>query len=140
MLKTIQLMEDKNAYLIKFMALNKAKLDKLAKNDFTELELFRDNRENILNIIKHIDGLIETRFKGIDVTMISTDTKKHIHKLLIEKDDYVRAILAQDLEIMQIIDHAKSQIITELQQVRKGRKTISSYKSYNKKETFNEEF
>jgi hypothetical protein len=41
---------------------------------------------------------------------------------------------------MQIIEEAKSQIILELQTVRKNKKTIGSYKSGAKKETLDEEF
>lgn len=134
MIKTLSLLEDKNSYLEKFIALNTIKLTKLSKSEFEDLEEFRESRENILNIIKHIDTLIEARTLELDPQSIPQSIKEKIAELLTEKDELVHTILSQDLEIMQIIDVAKSQIILELQSVRKVKKSIGSYKSFNKEE------
>lgn len=141
MIKTVQLLEDKNSYLEKFVALNTQKLKKLAAKDFNGLEEFRETRENILNIIKHIDDIIENRLKDLDVMLIPQETKNYIQGLLNQKDAYVHTILAQDLEIMEIIDEAKSHIIVELQKVGRSKKTMGSYKGFEEKEeTLDEEF
>lgn len=139
MIKTLNLLEEKNNYLEKFVALNRLQLRKLQQNDFAELEDFRECRENILNIVKHIDARIEQRTENVPTDLIPPEAKVRLQSLLDGKDELVHTILAQDLEIMQIIESAKSQIIVELQSVKKVRKGISSYKSFNKKESVDEE-
>jgi hypothetical protein len=126
-------------YLEKFLGLNRDWLDKLSRGDYAELESFRENRENILNILKHLDALIETHSRKESAGEVELAIKKHINALLNRKDALVKAILSQDLEIMELIENAKSQIIIELKNVQKGRKTIGSYKSFNRKETVDEE-
>jgi hypothetical protein len=137
--KTVEYLEEKNNYLEKFLGLNRDWLDRLTRGDFAELENFRENRENILNIVKHIDALIETHSNNTDPITVDDATKSRINKLLDRKDTLVRVILSQDLEIMELIEAAKSQIIRELTQVQKGRKTIGSYKSGNRKDIVDEE-
>ncbi len=139
MTKTIDYLREKNMYLEKFLGLNRDWLDKLSRGDYAELESFRENRENILNILKHLDALIETHSRKESAGEVELAIKKHINALLNRKDALVKAILSQDLEIMELIENAKSQIIIELKNVQKGRKTIGSYKSFNRKETVDEE-
>jgi hypothetical protein len=139
MSKTVDYLEEKNMYLEKFLGLNRDWLDRLSRGDYAELESFRENRENILNIVKHIDALIDTHSRREASVDTEFSIKKHINTLLIRKDALVKAILSQDLEIMEMIELAKSQIILDLRGVQKGRKTIGSYKSHNRKETFDEE-
>ncbi|MDZ4678113.1 MAG: hypothetical protein SGI74_11475 [Oligoflexia bacterium] len=132
MTKTIKLIEEKNTYLEKFLGLNREWLGRLAVGDFGDLESFRENRENILNIVKHIDVLVDTQSQTIDAQDVDTTTRYRLNELLDHKDLLVKAILTQDLDIMQFIETAKSQIIIELRNVRQGRKTLSSYKSEKK--------
>jgi hypothetical protein len=138
MSKTTDYLEEKNMYLEKFLGLNRDWLDKLSRGDYAELESFRENRENILNIVKHLDALIETHSRRESAQEVDIAIKKFINALLIRKDALVKAILSQDLEIMELIEHAKSQIIIELKTIQKGRKTIGSYKSFSRKETVDE--
>jgi hypothetical protein len=137
--RTITYLEEKNMYLEKFLGLNSQWLEKLTKEDFGELEEFRENREDILNIIRHLDALIEARVQSTEVAIVDTAIKSQINGILARKDSLVKAILSQDLDIMQIIDVAKTQVIHDLRNVQKGKKTISSYKSYNRKDTIDEE-
>ena len=139
MTKTTDYLEEKNMYLEKFLGLNRNWLDRLTRGDYAELESFRENRENILNIIKHLDALIETHSRRESSVDVDVSIKKHITLLLHRKDALVKAILGQDLEIMELIENAKSQIIIELKSVQKGRKTIGSYKSFRRKDTVDEE-
>jgi hypothetical protein len=134
MTKTIQLLEEKNSYLEKFLGLNREWLGRLSRGDFGDVEDFRETREKILNIIKHIDALVEVQTQNINVDHVDTITRIRLHELLDHKDNLVQVILSQDLDIMQIIESAKSQIIIELKNVRQGRKTISSYKSTQRSE------
>jgi hypothetical protein len=138
MTKTTDYLEEKNMYLEKFLGLNREWLDKLCRGDFAELESFRENRENILNIVKHLDALIEAHSRREAAHDVDISIKKHINLLLNRKDALVKAILSQDLEIMELVENAKSQIIIELKNVQKGRKTIGSYKSFNRKDTVDE--
>jgi len=137
--RTIEYLEEKNMFLEKFLGLNREWLDRLTKGDFAELENFRESRENILNIVKHLDALIETHSNKIEPTSVDGGMKTRINSLLERKDTLVRVILSQDLEIMELVENAKSQIIRELTQVQRGRKTIASYKSSTRKETVDEE-
>ena len=137
--KTVDYLQEKNTYLEKFLGLNRDWLDRLSRGDYAEIESFRENRENILNIIKHLDALIETHSRKEASQDVDTATKKFINSLLNRKDALVKAILSQDLEIMELIENAKSQIIVELRNVQKGRKTIGSYKSFSRKDIIDEE-
>jgi hypothetical protein len=140
MTKTITYLEEKNMFLEKFMGINREWLDRLSRGDFNKLEEFRENRENILNIIKHLDVLVDAHSRKMDGDEIPDIIKHRLNALLERKDALVKVILSQDLEIMELVENAKSQIIVELQNVRKTRKTIGSYKSTNKvKETVDEE-
>ncbi|CAM6002528.1 unnamed protein product [Sphagnum balticum] len=136
--KTIDYLEEKNTYLEKFLGLNREWLDRLERGDFEEIESFRENRENILNIIKHLDALVETHSRREADMDIDGDSKKRISLLLDRKDSLAKAILAQDLDIMEIIEEAKARIITDLKNVNRGRKTIGRYKSFNPKDTIDE--
>ena len=139
MIKTISLLEEKNMYLEKFLGLNRDRLDCLGKGDFTELQRFREDREMILNIIKHIDSLIEARTAHMDEAEIEQNAKVKVSRLMERKDSLVKAILSQDIDIMSIIEKAKSEIIMELRKVRGARKTIGSYKSQSRKDNIDEE-
>ena len=140
MTKTIGYLEEKNMYLEKFVGLNREWLDRLTCGNFTDVESFRENRENILNIIKHLDVLVDTHSRKMGSDEIDDSIKKRLNALLDRKDSLVKVILSQDLEIMELIETAKSQIIMELQKVRTVKKTLSSYKSTRKnKETVDEE-
>jgi hypothetical protein len=137
--KTITYLEEKNMYLEKFMGLNSEWLEKLLRNDFSDLEEYRETREDILNIIRHLDALVEVQMQNANLPLASEVEKNRVAGMLARKDDLVKAILSQDLDIMQIIDTAKTQVIHDLREVQKGKKTIGLYKSYNRKDTVDEE-
>src|ERR1700722_4400343 len=104
--KTVGYLEEKNMYLEKFVGLNREWLDRLSRGDFSDVESFRENRENILNIVKHIDVLIETHSRKIGNEEIADSTKYRLNMLLDRKDALVKVILSQDLEIMELIENA----------------------------------
>ena|ERR1035438_4401520 len=139
MIKTLKLLEEKNMYLEKFLGLNRERLDHLLKGDFADLERFRGDREMILNIVKHIDSLIEARSKDVNDDDIDASAKQKVSMMLQRKDSLVKSILSQDIDIMQIIEKAKSEIILELRKVSSARRTIGQFKSQTRKDIVDEE-
>ena len=139
MMKAMELLNEKNSYLEQFLGLNTEWLKRLNQNDFSNIEKYREDRESILNIVKHIDERVEEETVGMVLEDIDEKAKDTINKVLSRKDALVKAILAQDLEIMEIIEAAKGEIIKELTKVRRNRRTISSYRSYRRKDNLDEE-
>jgi hypothetical protein len=127
MIRIINLLNHKNHFLEKFYSLNENELLNFASNDFSNLESFYQTREKILETIRYIDTEIdELQKQELDVTDAQ---KREVATALAIKEEYVSRILAQDLEILSCIESAKSSIIRELQEIRKARKAVGSYKS-----------
>src|SRR5437879_1675005 len=135
MTKTQEYLQEKNMYLEKFLGLNREWIDRLERSDFGGLEDYREDREKILNIIKHIDTLIEEHSLSLDLDDVNENQKDQVVRLLDRKDSLVKAILGQDLDIMQIIDSAKVLILKELKRVGKHR----SYRAHYRKDLIDEE-
>lgn len=128
MTRIIDLLNHKNHYLEKFYSLNEDQLMSLAKSDFATLEEFYQGRESILEAIRYIDAEIDIA-QNTEV-MAPTDTeRREATTCLAIKEEYVSRILAQDLEILACIEAEKSTIIRELQDAKKSKKAVSSYKS-----------
>ncbi|MEZ0392171.1 MAG: flagellar protein FliT [Pseudobdellovibrionaceae bacterium] len=125
MVRIIDLLNHKNHYLEKFYSLNENELLNFAQNDFTNLESFYQAREKILETIRYIDSEIDQ----VQETQLNDAQKREVATSLAIKEEYVGRILAQDLEILSCIESAKSSIIRELQEIRKTRKAVGSYKS-----------
>ena len=133
MKRIIALMNEKNHYLEKFYALNEKELLNFMKEDFGNLEGFYETREKILEIIKYLDSQVELSHNR-DPRMAETSTardKKAVLEALAIKDEYVGRILEQDLQVLSCIESAKNSIIRELQEIRKGKKAVSGYRSPN---------
>ena len=136
----IQLLQEKNNNLEKFYRLNEAELENFAAGDFNHLEEFYSNREGLLTVVKKIDDMIEKSNETAAAgETISAEQKLIIHKALQYKNDLVNKILAQDLEILSVIEIEKSNMIKELTQVRATKKALGSYKSGTKKSNLDEE-
>jgi hypothetical protein len=129
MTRTIELLTEKNLYFERFIGLNRDQMEKLNLGDFADLENFREQRESILNIIKRLDSLIEPQTHGIDFDTVSEALRTQIKTLLDRKEMLVKVILGQDLDIMQLIEQAKSNIIRDLQATTKSRKVVGAFKS-----------
>lgn len=127
MLRIISLLNHKNHYLEKFYSINENEILNFAKNDFSNLEQFYQNREKILETIHYIDSEIDVA-QGKDV-VVTAEQRREMATALAIKEEYVARILAQDLEILSTIESAKSNIIRELQDVRKTKKAVGSYRS-----------
>jgi hypothetical protein len=126
--EVIRLLNEKNICLKRFLELNENEMDLFAAGNFDNLDRFYSAREGILEMIKRVDEMIEVaclNFTESDADAVRDQVKKCMEK----KDQIVKRILAQDLEILSFIDSAKSEVIKELAEVRTVRKAFSSYKS-----------
>lgn len=132
MLRIIELLAQKNHYLENFYSVNEGEILNFARNDFSGLEAFYQTREKILEAIRYIDSEIEKSTAESQATA-SPEQKREISQSLAIKDEYVGRILSQDLEVLACIEAAKSGIIRELQDIKKTKKAVGSYKS----KTFN---
>ena len=130
MIRLIQFLNEKNHFLEKFYALNESQLVRMRAGLFDELETFYNQREDLLKIIKYIDAEVH---KAHELYKVMTGTfadaqKTEIYACLRTKEAYAKHILEQDLQILGLIDDAKSTIIRELQGVQKARKAMAGYK------------
>lgn len=137
MRRLLELMDQKNHYLEKFYTINETYLEYFLKKRFEQINEFYDSRENILEILTYIDQEIQL--------VSSTSTEESIldiQKLknsLSVKETFVQKIIEQDIDILACIESEKNSIITELREVRTGKKVISAYKAPVFSETFTEE-
>ena len=128
MTRIIDLLNHKNHYLEKFYALNETELVNFSLHNFANLEAFYQTREKILETIRYIDSEID-EVQKTDNVEANAAQKREVTVCLNIKEEYVSRILAQDLEVLSCIESAKSDIIRELQDIRKTRKAVGSYKS-----------
>lgn len=134
------LLNDKNEHLHKFLQLNETELINFMQGNFDNLEIFYQSRETILDLIRCIDGLVEVALKdSATASSIQDQDKKDLLKILNRKNDLVTQILAQDLQILSVIEQAKSDIIKDLRQVQSARKAVGAYKSGETKNQLDEE-
>lgn len=123
-------LKEKNHYLKKFYTLNKAELFRFSDGDFSRVDYFYKSRDNMLDMIAHIEQLLEKELaKYKDTSVIPKESKKKIKDELDYKDSVINEILNQDLQILALIDAAKSNIIRELQEVNKTKAVASAYHS-----------
>lgn len=128
MLRIVTLLQQKNHYLEKFYALNEQETENFKVGRFDSLEDFYQTRENILQMIKYIDQQIDEE-PSVEPGEVSNDDKNLIREALAIRDQYVSRIISQDLEVLECIETAKSNIIKELQEIQKNRRTMSKFKS-----------
>lgn len=142
MKRILTLLNEKNHYLEKFYSLNESELNRFVLGQFETLENFYQSREKMLEIIRYIDSQIEAARIDNDSTnnaAMSAEIKKEARECLAIKDQYVNRIIEQDLKVLSCIESAKSEIIRELQDIRKNRKAVSGYKSPSFKQRLDEE-
>lgn len=126
----INLLKDKNYHLEKFHQLNETELLNFTEGNFDGLEVFYQSRETILDLVRCIDRLIEAASVAHgEPGEISDRNKQEVLKCMNAKSDLVQRILAQDLQILSVIEQEKSNIIKELRQVQGAKKAVGAYKS-----------
>lgn len=126
MTRIVSLLNEKNHYLEKFYSLNETELTNFAQGQFDNLEHFYQTRERILDVIKYIDSEIE---KVEPQNPMPDFERSAIKESMNIKDEYVTRIIEQDIQVLSCIENAKNSIIRELQDLRRNRKAVGSYKS-----------
>lgn len=141
MTRIITLLNEKNHYLEKFYALNETELKGFMEGNFERLEKFYETRERILETIKYIDSQIEASHRQDDAIFetASPEQRRRAREAMAIKDEYVARIVEQDLQVLSCIESAKNLIIRELQDLKKNRKAVSSYKTPTFNKRLNEE-
>lgn len=131
MIRLVQLMTEKNHFLEKFYTLNEHQIARLESGHYDEIEAFYNKREDLINIIKYIDSEInKAHLQHKDINGVFAETEKRaLRECLRTKEMFVTKILDQDMQVLALIDDAKTKIIRELQDVRLAKKAMSSYKS-----------
>lgn len=136
----ISLLQDKNYHLQRFFDLNEIELMNFAEGNFDNLESFYNTRESILDLIRCIDRVVEQSHMMMEEPLkITTQEKLTVTRALAQKNDLVTRILAQDLQILSVMESAKSHIIKELAQVKSARKAVGAYKSAGPESRLDEE-
>lgn len=126
----INLLKDKNYHLEKFHELNATELMNFSEGNFDNLEVFYQSRETILDLVRCIDRLIDAATASQSgEQQVSDADKKAVTSCMHMKSELVTRILAQDLQILSMIEQAKSDIIKELRQVQGAKKAVGAYKS-----------
>ncbi len=141
MRRIVLLLNEKNHYLEKFYALNEKELKNFVLGNFETLEAFYETRERILEIIRYLDSQVDG--VRLEFEMESRETPAEFKQLLREalsiKELYVKKIIEQDLSVLSCIESAKSEIIRELQDIRKNKKAVAGYKTPTFRQRLDEE-
>jgi hypothetical protein len=124
----IELLTERNNYLQRFVRLNDEYLKKFRTGDYDLIDDFYNIREGYLqNVNKAENHLSNYLASNSQLRVRSGDAKSLIRSLLVEKDELVKSILDQDLEVLSLIDNEKSQIIRELKAIKNNKKGIKGY-------------
>lgn len=130
MKEVINLLEQKNQHLERFYKYNESEILNFYDRNFDNLERFFQAREVILDMISFLDKMIDEAQIQLPLSQaLNNDDKKQVIRALDKKNDLVTQILSQDLQILSLIETAKSEIIKDLSQVKATKKAVSSYKS-----------
>lgn len=127
-MRLIQLLEQKNHYLEKFLTLNELQLKLIEQTEIDTLDEFYQKREKILEIIQYIDAQITNAYQSHSDKDLNAE-ESTIQKLLFIKDEYVYRILDQDIQLLACIDQARQSIISELSEIQTAKKAIKGYHS-----------
>ena len=102
----IELLGQKNSYLIEFQKLNKEELVRIKNGEYQNLEAFYYDRELLLNAIDKVDEKLG-HYKVEDFTDVSEESKRKVIYLLRNKRQFLMHILNQDMQIHeQLGDHS----------------------------------
>ena len=138
MQKLLHFMAERNKYLEKYYSINESEISRFHSGDFEGIDLFYANREAILEIIDVIESHINQNIESIE-TEPAQMIKNEINNMLQFKDEIIKRILKQDLDLISCIDKEKTKLIIEMQDTKKNKKAISSYKGGVKKSKFDKE-
>ncbi|MFN3453329.1 MAG: hypothetical protein ACK41T_00115 [Pseudobdellovibrio sp.] len=131
MIRLVQLLTEKNHFLEKFYSLNERQISKLEDGHYDDIENFYNKREDLINILKYMDTEIsKAHSMHREINGVFTDTDRAaLRECMRVKEMFVEKILDQDIQVLALIDVAKSKIIKELQDVRLAKKALTGYKT-----------
>jgi hypothetical protein len=124
----LHLLSERNRYLSQFCAINKVQIDKMKNKDFEQLNEFYLTREHILCVIEKIELLVNQKV-GVTNFIPAESSRLKIQELLDAKDNLIKVIIDQDLEILSGLEKEKSSVLTELKGLQKSTKILKAYKS-----------
>ena len=126
--RVIALLREKNCYLEKFFTVNEHELMNVGEGNFENVETFYQAREKMLDLIRCIDQLMQEENERSVDAVVSRAGKTEVETLLKAKDEWVEAILAQDLQILCFVEKEKSNIIKELQTTARAKRAVGAYR------------
>lgn len=115
MQEILHYLEMKNQYYEKFYHLTLKFIDQINQNRWEDIDLFVDNRDRILNIIRSFDQKVAKHFDGLNLSPEEmAQYKAHVKDLMATRQLIAEKIFAADLELIGKIDEIKSETIREL--------------------------
>lgn len=134
MKEVIRFFELKNDYLEKFLNLTRVFIAKLENGDNVNIELLKNNRQNILAIVDHIDKKIVALVgKDIDKS-ITSNLIPEIGALVFSKNCLVNEIVSADAKLINLLDYQKENIKYEINKLKDISEAISNYNSDDNEE------
>ncbi len=100
----LELLEQKNSYLLEFHKINIDEINRLHQGCIDNLENFYYSRELLLNAIDKLDHKFSEKDTSGDFLKANKAEKKKLLEILKLKKDMVLSILDQDLVIISLIE------------------------------------
>lgn len=135
----LELYGEKKHFLGQFANLNARELTQFAEANFANIEVFYNKREDILEILQSLDEKIDTLQRSSYSKSMNHTERLMIQTTTEEIKKLTSTIVKQDMDILSLIEAAKSAIIRELQSIKKTKKTVSLYKTKVDHHQFDEE-
>lgn len=113
--KVLYYLDLKNNYYEKMYAMTLKQSEKAARGDWADLELFVENRERILNLLRSYDFKIATSFEKEQHRGAELNQYAEAVKILLEnRKIWADKIIALDLLLMSKMEEFKNETIREL--------------------------
>ncbi len=125
----LELHKEKKHFLIEFSNLNAKELAQFANGNFEGLESFYNSRESILEILQLIEEKIVHQSEGSKTITLNYTEKQMLEASMKEIKALTLEIVKQDMDLLSLIEGAKSAIIKELQSLKKNKKSVGAYKT-----------
>jgi hypothetical protein len=127
MKKYLEILTEKSHFLKKYYLLNLNELERFAQGNFENVEHFYNQREEIIDILIYLSQ----KQTHLENSKIQTESLKNQECLTLKAkiEKLSHDILRQDMDVLSLVEGAKSSIIKELQKLKNGKKVLSSYKS-----------
>ena len=124
--RVIALLRERNHCLEKFYWVNEQELINFGGGNFDTVEAFYQAREKILGEIACIDGMVDDENQR-EAGVVTDEHRSEVQQLLLSKDELVKSILAQDLQVLTYVEKEKSSIIRELRSTNQAKRAVGAY-------------